>query len=285
MRFDPNYRSSRVNDRRGEGPAGGGLGGGAIGLLFVIFRRFGIVGVLVAIGIFAAVSYLGGGGGRSGLAGQDGQPLGTAEEEEMVGLVSFVLDDAQSMWNTKFQEAGSSYQYAELDIFTGRVDSACGLAGAAIGPFYCRRDHKVYIDLSFYQALRNRLGAPGDFAQAYVIAHEVGHHVQALRGELSNSSEEGADKGSVRAELQADCYAGVWAASAQKRNVLEPGDLEEALRAAQAIGDDTLQQQSSGTVQPESWTHGSSAQRMRWFQRGFEGQSFTACDTQTATNL
>jgi hypothetical protein len=164
------------------------------------------------------------------------------------------------------------------------VQSACGLGSAAVGPFYCPRDQKVYIDLSFYRALRDRLGAPGDFAQAYVIAHEIGHHVQNLQGNLERGHQEGAGGGSVRTELQADCYAGVWAHSTDERKLLEQGDIAEAMRAAEAIGDDTLQERS-GAVRPETWTHGSSAQRMQWFQRGYQSGSVEACDTFAAGEL
>jgi hypothetical protein len=170
-------------------------------------------------------------------------------------------------------------------LFTGRVDSACGLASAAVGPFYCPSDSKVYIDLRFYEELRRKFGAPGDFAQAYVIAHEIGHHVQNLRGELSGSNKAGDQGGAVRTELQADCYAGVWAHDAQIREVLEVGDVEEALGAAAAIGDDTLQRRSEGTVRPESWTHGSAEQRVRWFERGLSAGDIAACDTVAAQQL
>jgi hypothetical protein len=203
----------------------------------------------------------------------------------MVSFVSFVLDDAQATWTTQFAERGGRYEPARLVLFTERVESACGLSSAAVGPFYCPRDRKVYIDLGFYEALRRSLGAPGDFAQAYVIAHEIGHHVQNLRGTLEAGSQAGAGKASVRTELQADCFAGVWAHSTKQRELLEQGDLQEAMRAAEAIGDDALQQQSSGTVRPESWTHGSSAQRIRWFQRGYETGSVDACDTFSAPQL
>lgn len=280
MRWDRGHQSDFVDDRRGQGPAGGGVGGGGLWLLFLIFRRFGIVGVLVAIGIFVAVSYFGGGGGQR-LGDADRHGAADPAEDERAAFVAFVLDDAQATWQREFAERGQRYEMARLVLFTGRVDSACGLAGAAVGPFYCPRDHKVYIDLSFYDALRELSGerAAADFAEAYVIAHEIGHHVQNLRGELEHASEEGAEGGSVRAELQADCYAGVWAASARERQLLESGDFEEAIRAARAIGDDALQRRSGGAVVPERWTHGSSAQRMEWFRRGFERGELEDCDT------
>jgi hypothetical protein len=286
VRFDRDHRSDFVEDRRGQGPAGGGLGGAGLWLLWMIFRRFGIVGVIAALVIFAAVSYLSTGGQR-GATGQGGAAESVAGEEELVAFVSFVLDDAQRTWERELGREGRRYEPARLVLFTGRVDSACGLAGAAVGPFYCPRDRKVYIDLSFYRQLQQLMGAPeqADFAQAYVIAHEIGHHVQNLRGELERGGSEGAGRGSVRTELQADCYAGVWAASTRERQLLEAGDVEEAMRAAQAIGDDALQRDATGTVRPESWTHGSSAQRMRWFRRGFESGRLASCDTFAAREL
>jgi predicted metalloprotease len=281
MRWDSGYRSSDVEDRRGMGPAGGG-GGGLIVLLFWLFRMFGIPGVIIGLLIFGGMHYCGDGG--RGLSG-DGSAVDQAGDDELAGFVGFVLDDAQSTWTQQFAAKGSRYDKAKLVLFTGRVDSACGLASAAVGPFYCPRDRKVYIDLAFYRQLRARLGAPGDFAQAYVIAHEVGHHVQNLLGDLERGRGEGAGGGSVRVELQADCYAGVWAHDTNRRELLEAGDLEEAMRAAEAIGDDALQKAGQGTVQPESWTHGSSAQRMKWFRRGFETGRMDACDTFGANAL
>ena len=282
MKWDSGYSSSDVEDRRGMGPAGGGGGGGLFFLLFWLFRMFGIPGVIIGLLIFGGMYYCGDGG--RGLSRDEGA-VEQAEGDELASFVGFVLDDAQTTWTRQFQSKGLRYDKAKLVLFTGRVDSACGLASAAVGPFYCPRDRKVYIDLSFYRQLRQRLGAPGDFAQAYVIAHEVGHHVQNLLGDLHHESRAGAGGGSVRTELQADCYAGVWAHDTDRRELLEAGDLQEAMRAAEAIGDDALQKAGQGTVQPESWTHGSSEQRMRWFQRGYETGRMDACDTFAANAL
>lgn len=198
-----------------------------------------------------------------------------------------VLADTEETWGQIFSAAGRSYEQPALVLFSGAVESACGFAQAAVGPFYCPADHKVYIDLSFYQELQSRFGAPGDFAQAYVVAHEVGHHVQTLLGiaeknmaARQRTSETAANALSVRQELQADCFAGIWAHNADRlRQLLEQGDIEEGLNAASAIGDDRLQKQSRGTVSPESFTHGSSEQRVRWFKRGYESGSVPSCDT------
>jgi hypothetical protein len=195
------------------------------------------------------------------------------------------LDDIQQTWQTKREQLGGGYSSAHLVLFSGQTSSACGLGKAATGPFYCPGDEKVYIDLSFYEALKNRLGAPGDFAQAYVIAHEIGHHLTHLDGALGHGKNEGADGGSVRVELQADCYAGVWAHSAKERQLLEVGDFEEAMRAAEAIGDDTLQKNAGDVVRPETFSHGTSEQRMRWFKRGFDSGNPRDCDTFNATRL
>jgi predicted metalloprotease len=209
----------------------------------------------------------------------------TAAEDTLVRFVSFVLDSAQSMWAQTVPSLGAEYREARLVLFRDGIRSACGYAETASGPFYCPGDHKVYIDLGFYQELKSRYGAPGDFAQAYVLAHEIGHHVQALlgtEGEVrrvmrSRPFEENAL--SVRLELQADCYAGVWAHDADREGLLEVGDVEEGLNAAAAVGDDRLQRMSSGYVSPESWTHGSSAQRAAWFRRGYSSGRPDACDT------
>jgi predicted metalloprotease len=214
-------------------------------------------------------------------------------QNELADFVSVVLADTEDTWNAIFAEAGQSYREPTLVLFTDRVHSACGMAGAAMGPFYCPADQQIYIDLGFYDELRSRFRAPGDFAQAYVIAHEVGHHVQNLLGisdqvrrQQREMSKSDANALSVRLELQADCFAGVWANHAQRaRNVLEQGDLEEALNAATAIGDDTIQRRSGGAVVPDSFTHGSSEQRVRWFRVGFETGDGGACDTFGASRL
>jgi hypothetical protein len=207
-------------------------------------------------------------------------------------FVSVVLADTEDTWREVFRDMGRTYSEPKLVLFTDVVRSACGMAGAAVGPFYCPPDRRVYLDLSFFRALTDRFGAPGDFAQAYVIAHEVGHHVQLLlgitervktSGERMSATERNAL--SVKQELQADCFAGVWAHHARGRQILDPGDLEEALRAAAAIGDDRLQQQSRGHVVPDSFTHGTSAQRTRWFKRGFDSGNPQQCDTFAAARL
>ncbi len=224
----------------------------------------------------------------------------SAAEAESRKLVSAVLADTEEAWGQIFSSNGRTYEQPKLVLFSGAVESACGMAQAAVGPFYCPGDHQVYIDLSFYDELRSRFGAPGDFAQAYVIAHEVGHHVQTLLGisdktqaARSRASQVESNRISVRQELQADCFAGIWAHNAnQSRGVLptgdlalEAGDIEEGLNAASAIGDDRLQKQSGGYVSPESFTHGSSEQRVRWFKRGFESGLVESCDTFSAREL
>ena len=284
MKYDEDYRSRNVQDLRGSGGGGGGIAGG-MGLLTMLFRRFGIGGVVVGLLILGGLKFCGGGSlGLTGGGGGESRPS-SPQDEALVGLVSTVLDDAQRVWTEQFAARGKTYEEATLKLFTDSVASACGRASASTGPFYCPADKDVYIDLSFYRLLKDRLGAPGDFAQAYVIAHEVGHHVQNLQGLLGKGRDEGADGGSVRVELQADCYAGIWAHDTKKRDILEAGDIEEALRAAQAIGDDALQAGSGGAVRPETFTHGTSKQRMKWFKVGFETGSMDACDTFAARDL
>ena len=289
MRWTPGHRSNDVEDRRGQGPASAGLGGGAAALLFFLFRRFGVVGLLVggaALFLFSRFS-----GGSSLSSERPAATPGTQAEQTMVEFVSFVLDDAQQSWSQLFAGQEQRYAHAKLVVFRDATRSGCGLGQAAMGPFYCPRDQKVYIDLSFYEELRQRFGAPGDFAQAYVITHEIGHHVQHLLGTdervhgASQAEQTGATGLSVRLELQADCYAGIWAHSTEQRQLLEAGDIEEALRAASVIGDDALQRQSQGAVRPESFTHGSSEQRARWFKRGYQTGDLAACDTFAAKRL
>jgi predicted metalloprotease len=215
---------------------------------------------------------------------------GIDEEEPMVQFVSYVLDDAQALWARLLPEAGMQYRDAKLVLFRDVVQSACGLAQAASGPFYCPSDHKVYIDLGFYEELRSRFGAPGDFAQAYVLAHEIGHHVQSLLGidaqvrSVQHSRPDLANEFSVRLELQADCYAGIWARSTAQRDILEQGDMEEGLGAAAAVGDDRIQRMSGQYVNPDAFTHGSSNQRVTWFRRGFSTGRMDACDTFSGGN-
>ncbi len=214
-------------------------------------------------------------------------------QDELADMVSVVMADTEDVWNAVFQANGLDYREPTLVLFTGATRSACGMGQAAMGPFYCPADQKAYIDLSFYDDLRSRHGAPGDFAQAYVIAHEVGHHVQNLLGvservyrQRQSASDAEGNRLSVMQELQADCFAGVWANRANRlRNMIESGDVEEALNAASRIGDDVLQRQSRGRIVPESFTHGSSAQRQRWFRRGLESGNPESCDTFSAESL
>ncbi len=223
--------------------------------------------------------------GRPAAGAPTGPPRkGSPAEEQAADFMSFVLDDVQNTWAREFTRAGREYERAKLVLFTDAVRSGCGAADAAAGPFYCPEDRKVYIDLGFYNDLKNRFGAPGDFAQAYVLAHEIGHHVQHLLGitEQVRSQQTRPDRAnalSVRLELQADCLAGIWAHSTNERRLLEEGDVEEALGAASAVGDDRIQKQAGGRVTPETWTHGSARQRAGWFRRGLEAGRTQDCDT------
>lgn len=287
MRWTRGYRSEQVDDRRDE-MRSAGIGRGGIALLFFLFRRFGVVGLLIG---GAALFFLSRAGSPSMLTGERGASSADPAEQPLVEFVSFVFDDAQNAWTQLFSARGARYRLARLTLFRGSIASACGLGQAAMGPFYCPDDERVYIDLSFYDELKRRFGAPGDFAQAYVIAHEVGHHVQHILGadrrvhQASEGERAGATGLSVRLELQADCYAGVWARSTEQRQLLEAGDVDEALEAASAIGDDALQRQAGQGVRPESFTHGSSAQRARWFERGYASGEIAACDTFSASAL
>lgn len=280
MQWKGRRGSSNVEDRRGR--KGPGLIGGGIG---------GIVILLV-------VTLLGGNpadllSGLTGTGSDTGAPYTeTAEEKELSQFVSVVLADTEDVWTEIFKQEGLTYEKPKLVLYTGSVQSACGTAGSSVGPFYCPGDRKLYIDLSFYDELRKEFQAPGDFAMAYVIAHEVGHHVQTLLGtseQLSkhrqNLSEQEYNKYQVRFELQADYMAGVWAHHAQGMNLLEEGDLEEALTAASAVGDDTIQKKARGYVVPESFTHGTSEQRKRWFYQGFEKGTLKGGDTFNAKDL
>jgi predicted metalloprotease len=231
-------------------------------------------------------SLAGDAGGAPGAESGEAPPAETTpEEERLVSFVSFVLDDAQNTWRQLASKTGTPYRDAKLVLFRDAVQSACGFAESATGPFYCPADEKVYIDLGFYEELQQRFGAPGDFAQAYVLAHEIGHHVQNLLGteaqvrEARTRRADLANELSVRLELQADCYAGVWGHSTAQRQLLESGDVEEGLGAAAAVGDDRLQRMGGGRVVPESFTHGTSAQRQEWFQRGLESGRPDACET------
>jgi predicted metalloprotease len=286
MRWRDGRRSENVEDRRGARlPLGGGgvrIGGG--GLLLLVVAAW-----LLGVNPLQVLSLLAGGAGDTLQLPESGAapPGASPPSDEAADFVSVVLADTEDTWTSLFAQAGARYDAPRLVLFSQLVRSACGTAQAALGPFYCPPDRTVYIDLDFYRELRDRFGAPGDFAQAYVIAHEVGHHVQNLLGTSEQvreaqqrAGETQANALSVRLELQADCYAGVWAHHADRaRQVLEAGDVEEGLAAAAAIGDDRLQQQTQGHVLPESFTHGSSRQRVEWFSRGLEGGSLERCDT------
>jgi predicted metalloprotease len=280
MRWTPGGNDSDVEDRRGSGGIGGGgmpMGiGGAVVLLVLslIFHRnlFSLVGGSSAPAAGPAV------------AAPDSPQ--TRAEEPMKEFVTFVLNDTQATWEKLLPEqANVPYHHAKLVLFRDSVDSACGAAQAASGPFYCPNDEKVYIDLGFYQELKDRFGAPGDFAQAYVVAHEVGHHVQKLLDieprvhQAMENDPRRAKEYSVRLELQADCFAGIWANSTNERKLLENGDVEEGLNAAAAVGDDRIQKMSGRTVNPDAFTHGSSKQRSEWFNRGFQSGKISACNT------
>lgn len=291
MRWTPGQQSDDVIDRRGERMSGGG--GGLIQLAFLLLRfKYGWVILLLLVG----ASYISGvfqGGTTSDAsraAGDRGKAVATTPGSR-ADFVGFVLDDVQHTWDGMLQSAPTPYHHAKLVLFTDATRTACGLGDAATGPFYCPRDERVYIDLGFYDELSRRFGATGDFAEAYVIAHEIGHHVQKILGtserveNARSASVKGATGLSVRLELQADCFAGVWAHSTAQRDILEKGDIDEGLNAASAIGDDRLQKQSTGVVHPETWTHGSSAERSRWFRRGYDEGTVKACDTFAAGTL
>ena len=301
MRWRGNRKSGNVEDRRSMRVRGlgglGGSGGGMLRLLPMVFKFLGLKGTLLLIaGLGAYGLYTGNLGNMLGGFGlQQGSTTSTsaepfretAQEKELVDFVSVILADTEETWTALFRKKGKTYQEPRLVLFRDAVKSACGMAQSAMGPFYCPRDQQVYIDLGFYDQLKNRFKAPGDFAQAYVIAHEVGHHIQTLVGTSSKvhaarsklSKAEG-NKLSVRQELQADCLAGVWAYHANNaRQLLEAGDVEEGLMAASAIGDDTLQKQSQGYASPDSFTHGSSAQRVKWFKIGLASGDADSCDT------
>jgi predicted metalloprotease len=284
MRWASGRRSENVEDRRGlrVSPR---LAGGGIGTLLLVLAAL-YFGIDPSIILNQSQVSLPGGGAPTQSAPYTASP----EEKRLAEFVSVVLADTEDTWQALFRDMGKTYEDPKLVLFSEAVESACGTASTAVGPFYCPMDQKVYIDLEFYSDLKNRFGAPGDFAQAYVIAHEVGHHVQNLLGIAekvhslrSRSGETEANRLSVMMELQADCFAGVWAYHADKaRHILEKGDVEEALNAASSIGDDRLQRQSRGYVTPDSFTHGSSAQRVRWFKRGLETGNTGQCNTFTA---
>jgi predicted metalloprotease len=286
MRWKRVAGSGDVEDRRGESSSGGfpfpipvgRAGGGGVGLL------------VIALIVYLIAGRGGGGGGVSGIDPFPNAPSASGSgavkgDDTTFEFVKFVSKDVQDFWTQEFSAAGKSYSRATVVLFTGGTQSGCGPASEATGPFYCPLDHKVYLDLGFFRELDTRFGAPGDFAQAYVVAHELGHHVQSLLGIEADVRKEQQDDPSkqldlsVRLELQADCFAGVWGHSAYTRNELDPGDTNEALKAAAAVGDDRLQQQAGQRVNPETWTHGSSAERTRWFRKGFDSGDPNACDT------
>ena len=297
MKWERGHRSKNVEDARGERPprGGGALkvgGGGAIllALIALIAKAAGVdsPGLDSATSSSPATSS---GADPGGGSGAPAGPTGPDPDAELVEFINYVIDDIQGTFAKVFAAEGHTYQDAKLRIFTEAVATGCGRSSAAIGPFYCPPDQKAYIDLSFYRELKQRFGAPGDFAQAYVLAHELGHHAQNLLGTNARVERESRrdrsreNELSVRLELQADCYAGVWAHSTQQRKLIEAGDIQESLDAAAAIGDDRLQQMGGGEVNPETWTHGSSAQRVRWFKRGLEQGTLAACDTFGARDL
>ena len=278
MRWKTGRRSSHIEDRRGT-RVGGGLFKGGVGTIVLALGLAYFLGVDPRILLQLQQT------GPSASTGTDYQP--TAKEQQQADFVSVVLADTEDTWSAIFEQAGRRYEEPTLVLFSGRVSSACGLASAAMGPFYCPADKKVYIDLAFFDDLQSRHGASGDFAQAYVIAHEVGHHVQNLLGTSTQVrkaqqglGQAGANELSVQLELQADCFAGLWGNHADRsRDILEQGDIEEALNAASAIGDDRLQKQAQGHVVPESFTHGTSAQRVHWFKKGITTGNVADCDT------
>ncbi|MFO1127618.1 MAG: neutral zinc metallopeptidase [Rhodospirillales bacterium] len=305
MRWRGGRQSDNIEDRRGEGgfsyggggqrfPIGmrtGGIGGLGLVLLVILGLVFGIDPTALLQGVTS------GGGPSPSQYLPSPQTAGPApssqSESDMKQFVSVVLADTEDTWRDIFRANGRTYEEPQLVLFSGMVNSACGMAQSASGPFYCPLDHKLYLDFSFFDELDRRFGAPGDFAQAYVIAHEIGHHVQNQLGILpkveqlkTQVSRADANQLSVMVELQADCFAGIWANRAQhERNVLEAGDLEEGIRAAGAVGDDRIQRQTQGYVVPDAFTHGSAEQRARWFRRGLDSGNLAACDTFNAASL
>ncbi len=286
MRWDGQRESGNIEDRRGMGPSRSGVGLGVGGIVLVLAVSF-----LTGTNPLTLLNLLSGVQEMTAPPGPDTSgPVG-APSDKLGKFASVVLADTEDTWRTLLPQVGRTYEEPRMVLFTGAVRSACGTASSAVGPFYCPGDHRVYLDLSFFNELSQRFGAPGDFAQAYVIAHEIGHHVQNLLGIAEKVSRlqpqvSTAERNalSVRMELQADCFAGVWGYHAQhSRNLIESGDFEEGLRAAAAIGDDRLQKMSQGRVQPESWTHGSSEQRRSWLRRGLQSGDPSACDTFSAS--
>lgn len=279
MKWQGRRGSNNIEDRRGSGSSGSGMaiGGGGVGLLAIV-----VIGYFLGIDLTPLLN------------GQGGAPAGggpiTAEDQESGEFVSVVLADTEEVWTQIFQEQlGQTYTPSTLVLFSGATQSGCGGASAASGPFYCPADKKVYLDTDFFALMEQQLGAGGDFAQAYVIAHEIGHHVQdelGILAEAQRGRQQGADSAAVRVELQADCFSGVWAFHTQRlTGSLEPGDIAEAMNAAERIGDDTLQRQQTGTVRPDSFTHGTSEQRQRWFDAGYRSGDIGSCNTFEARTL
>ena len=295
MKWEGDRQSDNVEDRRDGGPSFGGggfgFGGRSIGVGTIVVAL--VAGWIFGINPLTILSALSGGGMPDAPAVSQAPAHRPPADDRMAAFVSTVLADTEDVWRAQFAAQGKTYRDPKLVLFRGATPTACGTGQTAMGPFYCPSDEKVYIDLAFYETMRTRLGAPGDFAQAYVIAHEVGHHVQALQG-ITERVDAARQRGgaaqsnalSVRLELQADCFAGVWGHHAQRtRQILEQGDIEEALNAASQIGDDTLQRRSQGTVVPETFTHGSSAQRVAWFKRGFANGAVADCNTFDSARL
>jgi uncharacterized protein len=282
MKLDDSRRSDNVEDDRGSSGIGlrGGLG---IGTIVIV-----VIGYFMGVDPSTLLSLLNGDSQTAATSAP--APAAADAHDPQVDFVRAILGETEDVWGVYFKNMGKVYTPPKLVLFSGQVASACGLASSAAGPFYCPGDQKVYIDLSFYRQLATDFGAPGDFARAYVIAHEVGHHVQNLLGITDSAAQaerragrSGANQVSVQIELQADCFAGVWAEQAnQARKILEPGDLEQGLAAASSVGDDTLQKRTQGTVVPDSFTHGTSAQRVRWFRRGYDSGKIDNCDTFSA---
>jgi predicted metalloprotease len=283
MRWQLGRRSDNVEDRRGQGIPGGAIAGGGIGTILLAI-------VVTLLGGDPSVILDQGGQAPNAPPASSGR---SAQENQLAEFTSTVLADTEDTWSSIFRQKGATYRQPKLVLFSGTTSSACGRAQTATGPFYCPLDQKIYVDLSFYQEMKTKLGAPGDFAHAYVIAHEVGHHVQNQLGILGKVqrlqqqvSKVESNQLSVRLELQADCFAGVWARTAEEqRQILEPGDIEEALNAAAAVGDDRLQQQARGYVVPDSFTHGTAAQRSRWFNQGLKTGNIEQCDTFSAARI
>ena len=288
MRWRRGQGRDQIEDRRGQGGSGfGGLGTGGFPLPRVGAGAGGGLLLVILVVVLFATGVLGGGGDNGpGSGGGTGQLSGAPDPDaSLVDFLGFVVDDVQKWWVEDFQQGGRTYQVTKLVLFDGQTQSGCGLASTQTGPFYCPVERKVYLEVGFFRELRTRFHAQGDFAEAYVVAHEFGHHVQTLLGteervrreQQSHPSE--ANDLSVRLELQADCYAGVWAHSAYEQDLLESGDLEEALGAAEAVGDDRIQRSAGQRINPETWTHGSSAQRVQWLKTGFQSGDPSSCDT------